>query len=121
MSTAKNNIIDGTVNSLGDIGNSDTLATYGFTIGTFINIIWIGLGVYLINEKNHIDILKSEKWHTQYLPSILLFLTVIGDIIYYNYSKQNEKDKNTYYANISLAPIYITIVVFLMLILMSAR
>lgn len=114
-SFARNNIIDGTANSIGDIGNSDTISTYGFTIGTFINIIWIGLGIYLIKEKSNIDWFKTDKWYT-YAPSIALFITAIGDMVFYYYSKQNEKDKNTYYANISLTPLYIFFIVVLMLI-----
>ena len=119
-SYGKNRIIDGTGNTLGDIGNSDTLATYGFIIGTFINIMWIGLGIYLIKEKSNLDWFKIDKWYT-YAPSIALFLTAIGDMIFYYYSKQNQKDKDTYYANIALAPIYISIIVFLTIILANLR
>jgi hypothetical protein len=114
-SFAINNIIDGTANSIGDFGNSDIITTYGFIIGTFINIVWIGLGIYLIEEKSNIDWFKTDKWYT-YAPSIALFLTAIGNMIFYYYSKQDKKDKDTYYANISLTPLYISIIIFLMLI-----
>ena len=93
-SPGKNFIIDKTAESLGDVGNSTFIANYGFIIGTTINIIWIIIGVILIKEKNHIDWFKSCDWYT-HVPSIVLLATAIGNMGYYYYSKENDKDKNT--------------------------
>ena len=94
----------------------------GFNLGITLSILWISLIIFF---SYYYTTLKPEDKRPYYRtgPGLVGFITLIANVYYMtNKNTVNEEDKqsvNSTYANITLAPIYLVILVIIIGILSS--
>ena len=109
----------GVAGSTTTIASSSFLQNYGGAVGGFFSIAWIAISIFII-----IMTLKMESGDTNseykmfiYLSAIVVILgTFYNNYIYFK-STDSKEDANSTYANISLIPIYLSLLVLAGMIL----
>jgi len=108
---ASNGMIDNTSNFAG----SSLLENYGNYIGGIVNVGWLVAAYYLFMHIHKQKIIKN----IHYLgPASLVLLSIADNIYYFKATKtaDTKKNVNSIYANIAFIPIYISILIFAIMV-----
>jgi nitric oxide reductase large subunit len=96
--------------------SSGFLKSYGNYVGGFFSTVWIGFAVYssMLIYKLDPNQVKFNKQYLWAIPSALILFVGIANGYYFsktNTDPETEKSVKSNYANITLIPIYLTILV----------
>lgn len=102
------------------------LENYGNAVGIISSLAWIGVSILIIyltiiDKKNTEDPKdKINKLVTYVCCSIVIIGTILNNYFFITSDKKKE-DRNSIYSNVALIPLYITIAVIVIGIMMSLK